>query len=318
MSTTLNMANLQQHNRDVDTMSDAGQTVVSHQSMHETVMQQVADKIAEQEEVKRLKMKQPVCSIGWTIADTRCYMVTLQVFVLLACAFNLLVIYDEFAVEEANCVHDFGPYQDNAKTNSCGWPQNNVIIGTVAPVIGLIASVVIIISSFCLGSAVLKDMDVYNPERAAADRVSFSDMFSYYPLFRVIRKIVGWAAYLHFISFGLNLSSFYVGQHYLVTVLGVSSDEVKASRFIGVLVAALPVAILMRITHDSIWQRVFKHKFAISSNKAYQGADVQENNVNVSAQIANAVSNAFVPEQPRNPMAMHVNNGTQMSFAPYP
>mmetsp|Transcript_52448 Transcript_52448/g.86815 ORF Transcript_52448/g.86815 Transcript_52448/m.86815 type:complete len:343 (+) Transcript_52448:103-1131(+) len=243
-------------------------------SQHTTVMDIVDDKAKESEEVQEMKRKQPSLSLGWTIADSRCYMITLQLLVIVACAASFFISVPQITIKvDEECNKDqtllllFAPYEYEVAGRSygCSWPMVSLILRAITPAFGALNGLLtIVLLHCCMGAWVLRDMKAHNAKRKASEKLAFSDVYHYYPYFRVIRKIVGWLAYLHFISFGMDLTHYLIGKQYVSTILG--AEDLGSTKFMLPLIPAIPIAALLRLTHDAMWQRMYRHKFDLELN----------------------------------------------------
>ena len=112
------------------------------------------------------------------------------------------------------------------------------------------------------------------------NKIEYFDIYSTC-YFRFIRVVLGIVAYLQFISFGFDLRSFLNAKEYGLSDLHLSDYDY---RFTNILYISLPVALLLRLSHDSMYHRLYKRKIGLdcsinwNSNKTYQGTTVTQKN----------------------------------------
>lgn len=248
-----------------------------------------------EEKIKKILMvRRSVFSLAWSIGDDRCYMISLQLFVCALCGFSLLLSYYQYEIssddDEIDIICDkdsqyLGPYlrtlTDDTK-HGCPWPLYNSIIRFIPSGFGLLSGIIIAFIQCCLGKRAMLQMDELNVTNRGDDKIEYFDIYSSW-YFRFIRTIIGISAYLQFISFGFDLRSF-LNAKIQGSLDNNNNNDKEYNQYINILYISLPVAILLRLSHDSMYQRLYKRKIGLdcsinwNSNKTYQGTTVTERN----------------------------------------
>lgn len=238
-----------------------------------------------------LMVRRSVFSLAWSIADVRCYMVILQLLVLSASVFNVFMYIEplhepkDIAVEcteEDNNTYD-GPYYGVEATDGdlyyCPYPELNRNFRIFPSLVGIASSLFTICLSYCLGKRVLFDINEYNDTRDDGAKIEYFDVYSKC-CFRSLRKVIGYAAYIQFVSVGMDLNSYLSGQQ---TMDRLNLEEREGSDyFLLPIVAGFVIAVLLRLSHDSMYQRLYKRRMpklninVTGGLKVYQGATVTE------------------------------------------
>eukprot|EP01084_Bolivina_argentea_P033685 62286_1 len=240
----------------------------------------------EKKETKLMNRKNPDFSLGWTIGDTRWYMISFQLIVAAVSGFVLVTTYTQMSLDsegknicnENENIYD-RPY--DSATEGCPWPMFNVIIRIIGAGIGLIFALITLVLSYWKGKLIQNDMNTNNDKRELVKKLEYFDIYNQFCMFKFMRYVLGYCGYLQFISVGFDTYSFLAGDEYASNVLNISNNK---SQFLMMICISLIVAILLRVSHDSMYQRVYKHKlklnFGYTADKGYAGATIVDKDNN--------------------------------------
>eukprot|EP01083_Nonionella_stella_P068026 180318_1 len=225
-------------------------------------------------QIIELKRKKPVFSLGWTIGDSRWYMMLFQLVVVAVSGFVLVVTYSQMPLNSQKifkmslnsknmCNENENKYNRpyDSDTEGCPWPMFNVIIRIIGPGIGLIFALITLVLSYWGGRLIQNDMKANNNRREMVNKLEYFDIYNQFCMFKFMRYVLGYCGYLQFISVGFDTYSFLAGDEYASNVLNISNNK---SQFLMMICISLIVAILLRVSHDSMYQRVYKHKLRLN------------------------------------------------------
>eukprot|EP01084_Bolivina_argentea_P138346 243581_1 len=281
---TPNTVTDENHDVKYDDMQDA-----MHEAIAPSKSEEERDNLKAQEEkqakriarIARLKEKDLSNSIAWCIGDAPGYMVLLQVIVACVCALSCYCSYIQFQpgdLDENN--QCFGPYyvQKDGVSYRCGWPKTNIIMGLIAPGIGFISAVILLIITLSIGRKLQKSIKTYNELHFPSQDDKGVEYYEIYNAcyFKFIRRIISACAYLQLISFGLDLARYEMGKEHAQKEFGVASETASKDlqyNFQAPLIMGLFVAIALRVSHDAIWiplkKKVYRLNCVMSADTTY-------------------------------------------------